>query len=78
MLQILCAMQQSQDSWGTCPLDTNQIVASANFDLEIAPLKRKVLKMFDIYRILQQLAVSRASVFTDLERIWRSQTHVFI
>lgn len=57
------------DSLGTCPLNTNQIVASANFDLEIAPLKRKVLRMFDIYGIfLQQSAVSPASVF----RHWKN------
>lgn len=47
----VCDMWHRQDSLGTCPLDTNQIVASTNFDLEIASLKRKVLKMFDIYRL---------------------------
>lgn len=37
MLQLMCYMWHPWDSLGTCPLDTNQIVASTNFDLEIAP-----------------------------------------
>lgn len=65
------------DSLGTCPLNTNQIVASANFDLEIAPLKRKVLRMFDIYGIFCSSLQFLQQVYSDIERIWQLLTHVF-